>query len=54
MKNCEMNWKIVKSRSDKHPEYGYPMGQILCRDIDEANEYIEKSEFKDLYIEEYK
>ena len=48
------NWKIVKSKTDKHPEFGYPMGQVLCRSQDEANDHIEKSEFKDCYIEEYK
>jgi hypothetical protein len=49
-----INWKIVKSRSDKHPECGYPMGQVLCRSQDEANDHIQKSEFNDCYIEEYK
>lgn len=48
------NWKIIQSRSDKHPECGYPMGQILCRNVEEAKDYIEKSEFKDLYISDYK
>lgn len=48
-----INWRIVKSKSDCHPIYGYPMGQILCRNEEEANEYIEKSEFKDCYLEDY-
>ena len=49
-----INLKIVKSRSDSHPEYGYPMGEILCRNLTEAKEHIEKSEFKDCYIEDYR
>ena len=48
-----INWKIVCSRSDMHPEFGYPLGQILCRNLQEANEYIEKSEYNDLYIKDY-
>lgn len=48
-----LNWKVVESASDKHPEYGYPMGQLLCRSIEEANEYVEKSEYNDLFIRDY-
>lgn len=48
------NWKVVTSKSDKHPEFGYPMGQILCKSQKEAEEYVQKSEFKDLEIKEFK
>lgn len=48
----ELGYAIVASRSDKHPDYGYPLGQILCRSLVEAKEYIEKSEFTDCYIKE--
>ena len=27
--NQLLDWKIVKSKSDKHAKYGYPMGRIL-------------------------
>jgi ribosomal protein L37AE/L43A len=47
------NWKIVKSKSDRHPIYGHPMGKILCRNMKEAEEYIEKTEFTDCFIEDY-
>lgn len=47
-------WKIVKSKSDKHPEFGYPMGQILFRNLSEAEEYVRNSEFIDCFIEDYK
>jgi hypothetical protein len=47
------DWKIVKSKSNKHPEAGYPMGEILCFNQKDAEEYIEKSEFTDCYIENY-
>lgn len=49
-----INWKIVKSHSDKHPEFGYSMGEVLCRSLEEAVEYIKNSEYNDLYIEDYK
>jgi hypothetical protein len=49
-----INWKIVESKSDKHPECGYPLGKILCRTIEEAEAFIQKSEFNDLYIKDYK
>jgi|GEM_PF-7081943 len=53
-KNCEFsNWKVVVSKSDSHPEYGYPMGQILFRSMKEAEEYVKKCEFKDCYIKDY-
>ncbi len=45
------NWKFVKSKSDKHPVFGYPMGAVLCRNLEEANEYIKNSEFVDCYSE---
>lgn len=48
-----IDWKIVKSKSDQHPECGYPMGEILCRNLEEAKEYIKKSDFNDCYIENY-
>lgn len=48
-----MNWVVVESKSDKHPDFGYPMGQILCRNLDEAKKYIEESEFNDCYIRNY-
>jgi len=48
-----LNWKVVKSRSDKHPEYGYPMGHVLCRNLEEAEQYVKNSEFNDLYIDKY-
>jgi hypothetical protein len=46
-------WKVVESKSDKHPEFGYPMGQVLCRSNEEAEEYIKKSEFTDCLIRDY-
>jgi len=48
-----LNWHVVKSRSDSNPFDGCPMGQILCRNIEEAKEYVENSTFNDLYIEDY-
>ncbi len=48
-----INWKIVQSKSDKHPEFGYPMGQILCRNLEEAEDHIKNSEFKDSYMNDY-
>lgn len=48
-----LNWKIVESKSDSHPDFGYPMGQILCRSLSDAEEHIEKSEFKDCFIRDY-
>lgn len=51
--NSIINWKIVKSKSDIHPECGYPMGEVLCRNLEEANEYVKESEFKDCYIVDY-
>lgn len=47
------DWKIIKSKSDAHPEFGFPMGEILCKSLKEAEEYIEESEFKDCYILDY-
>ena len=52
-KNYEYTWKVVQSRSDKHPDCGYPMGQVLCRNEEEAQEHIRNSEFKDCYIRDY-
>lgn len=49
----KLNWHIVKSKSDKHPECGYPMGQILCRSLEEAKECLKNSEFKDCFITKY-
>jgi len=46
-------YKVVRSKSDKHPDFGYPMGQILCNNIYVAHEHIKNSEFKDCYIEDY-
>jgi hypothetical protein len=48
-----VDWKIVASRSDKHPQCGYPMGKVLCRNLEEAEEYIAKSDFEDCYIVNY-
>lgn len=48
-----LSYKIVESRSDTHPECGYPMGQILCRSQEEAEDYVAKSEFTDCYIRDY-
>jgi hypothetical protein len=48
-----LNWKVVSSRSDKHPEFSYPMGDILFRNEEEAREYIANSEFTDYYMREY-
>ena len=50
---CLINWKVVKSSSDKHPKYGYPMGQVLCRTLEEAQEYVKNSEFTDCFITDY-
>ena len=47
------NWRVIKSASDKHPEFGYPMGQVLCRNLKEAEEYVKNSEFPDCFISEY-
>lgn len=49
-----INWKIVQSKSDKHPECGYPMGQVLCKSLEEAEEHIKNSEFNDCFITSYK
>jgi len=48
-----INWHIVQSKSDKHLECGYPMGQVLCRSKEEAEELCKESEFKDCYFREY-
>jgi hypothetical protein len=40
------DWKVVQSKSDKHPEFGYPMGQVLCRNINEAEDLVNNSEEK--------
>ena len=48
-----LNWKVVESRSNSHPDFGFPMGKFLCRSQEEANEYISKSEFKDCFIKNY-
>lgn len=48
-----LNWKIVSSRSDKHPECGYPLGDVLCRSLEEAQKYIEDSKFTDCYVRDY-
>lgn len=48
-----LNWQIVQSKSDHHPEFGYSMGQVLCRNEREDIEVIEKSEFKDCYTKDY-
>jgi hypothetical protein len=52
--NTDYKWYVVESRSDKHPEYGFPMGKVLCKSLEEAKEYIEKSEYKDCFISKYK
>lgn len=46
-------WKIVASRSDAHPKHGWPLGQVLCRNLEEAEDFIRNSEFKDCYISDY-
>lgn len=43
-------YKVVKSRSDKHPEYGYPLGEILCANLEVAEDYVKNSEFTDCFI----
>lgn len=48
------DWKVIKSKSDKHPDWGYPVGQILCRNQEEAEKFINSSEFKDCIVEDYK
>ncbi len=52
--NDLVNYKIVESRSGSHPIHGYPMGKILCRNLEEAEEYIKNSEFKDCFISNYR
>lgn len=51
--NFMKDWKVIKSKTDKHPDCGYPMGQILCRTKEEAEKFINSSEFKDCIIEDY-
>lgn len=53
MTNNIYDWKIVKSKSNEHPHCGYPLGEVLCRNLQEAQDYIKKCEFKDCYIEDY-
>ena len=48
------DWKILTSISDKHPEIGFPMGEVLCRSTKESQEFIDNSEFKDIIIKDYK
>lgn len=48
-----INWKVVESRSDQHPEYSYPMGQILCRDLKEAEDLLRETEYTDCFIRDY-
>ncbi len=48
-----LNWYVVKSKTDSHPDCGYPMGQILCRNLDDANEYIKNSDFDDCFITDF-
>ena len=53
------NIKIIKSLSDKDPEYGFPLGEILCtteKHLQEKLLELKNRGFKDLivipYIEE--
>ncbi|HJU78102.1 MAG TPA: hypothetical protein VJ599_00870 [Nitrososphaeraceae archaeon] len=46
-------YKVIISKSNKHPYYGYPFGHVFCRNIEYAQNYIAESEFKDLYIQDY-
>lgn len=48
-----INWKVVQSRSDKHPEHGYPLGELLFTTLEAAKEFVENSEFTDCYITDY-
>lgn len=50
MKN---DWYIVKSKSNSHPEFGYPHGQILCKGKDALEDHLKTSDFKDLIIQKY-
>lgn len=47
------DYKVIISKSNKHPDCGYPFGHVLCRNIEDAQNHIAESEFKDLYIQDY-
>lgn len=47
------NWWILKSQSGKHPECGYPIGEILCRDFNDIPQAIEDSGMSDPIITKY-
>lgn len=46
-------WWVVKSKSGKHPEIGYPMGEVLCRNWEDIPEIIKDSGMNDPVIERY-
>ena len=48
------DWKVVKSKLDSHPHGGYPMGQILFKNLKDAEAFVQSIEFKDCIIEDYK
>ncbi len=47
------DWKIVKSRSGFHQEFGYPLPEILCRTGSDLKEALENSEIHDPEIISY-
>lgn len=47
------DWLILLSKSGKHPEYGYPMGEYLCRSQKEVEGVIKQSGMTDAVIANY-
>lgn len=47
------DWVVVRSKSGKHPEYGYPIGEILCRSLEDVESAIKNSGMDDPIVEPY-
>jgi hypothetical protein len=55
--NDMKNWMVIKSRSNKHDEFGYPLGEILCKNLKDAKiamDILKITGFSDCVIEPYK
>lgn len=47
------SWKVLKSKSGTHKEFGYPLPQILCRNQKDLEAALENSEIHDPVIKNY-
>ncbi len=46
-------WKIVRSKSGTHQEFGYPLSQILVRYPEDINKAIKEAQIHDPEIIDY-